>query len=136
MPLFPSVTREYTQIWRKVNTRTLLVMFRTPADMDWTTMVPPGTSQIQTPGMHMASPMVVSTHAYIQLFYPYVWGWAKRSRLCHSLCLCICLSPKNWENGLLIRYWCNFGYECIGYVNVNAKGYIWPWPLTLKTKIG
>jgi len=38
-------------------------MFRTPADMDWTTMVPPGTSQIhaaQTPTMHMASPMVVS----------------------------------------------------------------------------
>jgi len=39
-------------------------MFRTPADMDWTTMVQPGTSQIhavQTPAMHMASPMVVSS---------------------------------------------------------------------------
>jgi len=39
------------------------MMFRTPTEMDWATMVQSGTSQIHaaaTPTMHMAPPMVVS----------------------------------------------------------------------------
>jgi len=38
-------------------------MFRTPTEMDWTTMVQPGTSQIHAAptAMHIASPMVVSS---------------------------------------------------------------------------
>jgi len=51
-----------------------LVMFRAPAEMDWTAMVTPGTSQLHAApahAMHMASPMVVSTPT------AYLNSWSK-----------------------------------------------------------